>query len=79
MMMGIGNLTEMTDVDSAALNVLLLGICQELGIGSVLTTEVINWARSSVRECDLALPAGPLRGAFKGASQTRDGSAAAVA
>lgn len=54
MMMGIGNLTELTDVDSAGLNVLLLGICEELGIRSVLTTEVINWARSSVRECDLA-------------------------
>ncbi len=54
MMMGIGNLTELTDVDSAGINVLLLGICQELGIRSVLTTEVINWARSSVRECDLA-------------------------
>ena len=53
-MMGIGNLTELTDVDSAGVNVLLLGICQELGIRSVLTTQVINWARSSVRECDLA-------------------------
>lgn len=53
MMMGIGNLTEMTDVDSAGVNLLLLGICQELGIQSVLTTEVINWARTSVRECDL--------------------------
>ena len=54
MMMGIGNLTELTDVDSAGVNVLLLGICQELGIWSVLTTEVINWARTSVSECDLA-------------------------
>lgn len=54
MMMGIGNLTELTDVDSAGVNVMLLGICQELGIRSVLTTQVINWARSSVRECDLA-------------------------
>lgn len=54
MMMGIGNLTELTDVDSAGINVLLLGICQELGIHSVLTTQVINWARSSVAECDLA-------------------------
>ncbi len=54
MMMGIGNLTELTDADSAAVNVLLLGFCQELGIRSVLTTQVINWARSSVRECDLA-------------------------
>jgi dihydropteroate synthase-like protein len=54
MMMGVGNLTELTDVDSAGINVLLLGFCQELGIRSVLTTEVINWCRSSVRELDLA-------------------------
>jgi dihydropteroate synthase-like protein len=54
MMMGIGNLTELTDADSAPINVLLLGFCQELGIRSVLTTQVIHWARTSVRECDLA-------------------------
>jgi len=54
MLMGIGNLTELTDVDSAGVNVLLIGFCQEVGIRSVLTTEVINWARSSVREVDLA-------------------------
>ncbi len=54
MMMGIGNLTELTDVDSAGVNVLLLAVCQELGIRSVLTTQVINWARSAVRECDHA-------------------------
>jgi dihydropteroate synthase len=54
MLMGIGNITELIDADSAAANVLLLGICQELGIRSVLTTEVIHWAQSAVRECDLA-------------------------
>ena len=54
MMMGIGNLTELTDADSAGINVLLLGICQELGVRSVLTTQVIHWARCSVQECDLA-------------------------
>jgi dihydropteroate synthase-like protein len=53
-LMGVGNLTELTDVDSAGVNVILLGFCQELGIRSVLTTEVINWCRSSVRELDLA-------------------------
>lgn len=53
MLMGIGNLTELTDVDSAGVNALLLGFCEELGIRGVLTTQVINWARSSVRECDL--------------------------
>jgi dihydropteroate synthase-like protein len=54
MMMGVGNLTELTDVDSAGVNVLLLGFCQEVGIRSILTTEVINWCRSCVRELDLA-------------------------
>jgi dihydropteroate synthase-like protein len=54
MMMGVGNLTELTDVDSAGVNVLLAGVCQELGIRSVLATEVINWCRSAVREFDLA-------------------------
>jgi len=51
--MGIGNLTELTDVDSAGMNVCLLGFCAEVGIGSILTTEVIHWAKSSVKECDL--------------------------
>ncbi len=54
MMMGVGNLTELTDVDSAGVNTILIGICEELKILSVLTTAVINWARSSVRELDLA-------------------------
>jgi hypothetical protein len=54
MMMGVGNLTELTDVDSAGVNTILAGFCQELKIQSVLTTAVINWARSSVRELDLA-------------------------
>jgi dihydropteroate synthase len=53
-MMGVGNLTELTDVDSAGVNTILIGFCEELGIRSVLTTAVINWARSSVREIDLA-------------------------
>lgn len=54
MMMGVGNVTELTDVDSLGINVLLAGFCQEVGIRSVLTTQVIPWARSSVRELDLA-------------------------
>ena len=54
MLMGVGNLTELTEVDSSGVNVMLLGFCQEIGIRSVLTTEVINWCRSCVRELDLA-------------------------
>ena len=54
MMMGIGNITELTAADSTGVNAVLVGICQELGIRAVLTTEVINWARGSVREIDIA-------------------------
>jgi dihydropteroate synthase len=54
MLMGVGNLTELTETDSAGINVLLAAICEELGIRSILTTEVINWARSAVKEFDLA-------------------------
>lgn len=54
MMMGIGNLTELTETDSAGVNVLLAGVCQELRIRSVLTTQVINWCRTAVKELDLA-------------------------
>ena len=54
MLMGIGNLTELTEVDSAGVNALLIGFCQELEVRSVLTTAVINWARSSVSEVDVA-------------------------
>ena len=54
MLMGIGNLTELTAADSTGVNALLVAICQELGIRSVLTTEVIPWARGAVREIDVA-------------------------
>ena len=54
MMMGIGNLTELTAADSTGVNALLIAICQELGIRTVLTTEVIPWARGAVREIDVA-------------------------
>jgi dihydropteroate synthase-like protein len=54
MLMGIGNVTEMTAADSTGVNALLVAICQELGVRSVLTTEVIPWARGAVREVDIA-------------------------
>jgi dihydropteroate synthase len=54
MLMGIGNLTELTAADSTGVNALLIAVCQELGIRSVLTTEVIPWARGAVREVDVA-------------------------
>src|SRR3954466_14290433 len=54
MLMGIGNLTELTEADTTGVSALLLGFCQELGIRNVLTTEVIHWARGAVREAVLA-------------------------
>jgi dihydropteroate synthase len=54
MLMGIGNITELTDADTTGVNAVLIGFCQELGIRNVLTTEVIDWARGAVREVDIA-------------------------
>ena len=54
MLMGIGNLTELTEADTTGVTAMLLGFCQELGIRNVLTTEVIDWARGAVREAVLA-------------------------
>ncbi len=54
MLMGIGNITELTDADTTGVNALLIGFCQELGIRHVLTTEVIPWARGAIREVDVA-------------------------
>jgi dihydropteroate synthase-like protein len=54
MLMGLGNLTELTDADSTGINAVMAGVITELGIDYVLTTEVISWARGAVRELDLA-------------------------
>ncbi|MEZ5460040.1 MAG: DUF6513 domain-containing protein [Steroidobacteraceae bacterium] len=53
-MMGIGNLSELTHADTLGMNTLLLGIVSELGITGVLTTEVSAHCRSVVREVDHA-------------------------
>ncbi len=53
-LMGAGNITELTDADSTGINALLTGVMSELQIRYVLTTEVASWARGSVRELDLA-------------------------
>lgn len=54
MLMGIGNVTELTAADSTGVNAVLIAICQELGVRAVLTTEVTSWARGAVREVDVA-------------------------
>jgi dihydropteroate synthase-like protein len=53
-MMGIGNITELTAADTTGMNAVLIAICEEVGVRAVLTTEVIPWARGSVREIDIA-------------------------
>jgi dihydropteroate synthase len=53
-MMGTGNLTELTHADTAGNTALLMGIISELRIGHILTTEVSLHCRTVVRESDLA-------------------------
>lgn len=53
-MMGVGNLTELTHADTAGINATLLGMCSELGIRQILATQVSKHARKAVREADLA-------------------------
>ena len=54
MMMGVGNLTELTHADTAGINALLLGVCSELGIRQILATQVSRHARRAIREADVA-------------------------
>jgi dihydropteroate synthase len=54
MMMGTGNLTELTDADSSGITALLLGICSELAIRNVLVVHVSPHTRRTVEEHDLA-------------------------
>ena len=53
-MMGIGNLTELTDADTTGVTAVLMGVVSELDVGAVLTTEVSPHARTAVREADVA-------------------------
>lgn len=53
-MMGLGNLSELTHADTLGLNTLLMGIVSELEIAAVLTTEVSPHCRTVVRELALA-------------------------
>ena len=53
-MMGIGNLTELTEADTTGINAILFGIISELGLNAILATEVSPHARAAVREADFA-------------------------
>jgi dihydropteroate synthase-like protein len=54
MLMGTGNLTELTDADSVGVTALLLGICSELSIANVLTVHVSPHTRRTIEEHDAA-------------------------
>jgi dihydropteroate synthase len=53
-LMGTGNLTELTDADSQGVTAILLGICSELQIRNVLVVQVSPHTRRTIREHDAA-------------------------
>ena len=53
-MMGVGNITELTHADTAGMNALLLGICSELNINQILATQVSKHACRAIKEADKA-------------------------
>ncbi len=53
-MMGVGNLTELTDADTTGINAMLFGIIAELNVNAVLTTSVSPHACNAVAEADVA-------------------------
>lgn len=53
-MFGAGNVTELTEADTVGISTILMGICSELRIRYMLTTQVSEHARTVVRETDRA-------------------------
>jgi dihydropteroate synthase-like protein len=53
-LMGTGNLTELTDADSAGVTATLLGICSELHIRNLLVVQVSPHTRRTIQEHDAA-------------------------
>lgn len=53
-MVGVGNLSELTEADTNGINALLIGICSELRATAILTTQVSGHAKRAVAEIDLA-------------------------
>ena len=53
-LMGTGNLTELTDADSQGVTAILLGICSELQIRNVLVVQVSPHTRRTIQEHDAA-------------------------
>ncbi len=53
-MMGTGNLTELTEADSCGVTAMLMGICSELAIGNVLVVQVSPHTRRTIEEHEAA-------------------------
>jgi dihydropteroate synthase-like protein len=53
-LMGTGNLTELTDADSAGVTATLLGICSELNVRNLLVVQVSPHTRRTIQEHDAA-------------------------
>jgi dihydropteroate synthase-like protein len=53
-MMGVGNITELTDADTTGINAILFGIISELNINAVLATSVSPHAINAISEADVA-------------------------
>jgi dihydropteroate synthase-like protein len=53
-LMGTGNLTELTDADSGGMTAALLGLCSELHIRNILVVQVSPHTRRTIQEHDAA-------------------------
>ncbi len=53
-LMGTGNLTELTDADSQGVTAILMGLCSELAIRNVLVVQVSPHTRRTIEEHDAA-------------------------
>ncbi|WP_454916839.1 DUF6513 domain-containing protein [Xanthobacter sediminis] len=53
-LMGIGNVTELTDADTTGINAILMGVISELRLNAVLAVQVSPHCRTAVREFDRA-------------------------
>lgn len=53
-LMGTGNLTELTDADSSGVTAMLMGFCSELSIRNVLVVQVSPHTRETVAEHDFS-------------------------
>jgi dihydropteroate synthase-like protein len=53
-LMGTGNLIELTDADSAGITAIMLGICSELSVRNLLVVQVSPRSRRTIQEHDAA-------------------------